>query len=97
VLKHLLDLRASDTHGMKVIRREQLLGVIGETVMRDSLFDVEYVLRAQRAGIRIEELPATSSSYDLPARQSCGGLSGQRTTSCGCAGCWASARAIGAG
>jgi len=59
VLKHLLDLRASDTHGMKVIRREQLLGVIGETVMRDSLFDVEYVLRAQRAGIRIEELPAT--------------------------------------
>jgi hypothetical protein len=58
VLQHLLGLRVTDVHGMKVIRREQLLPVIEKTVLRDSIFDVEYVLRAQRAGIAIEELPA---------------------------------------
>jgi glycosyltransferase involved in cell wall biosynthesis len=58
VLRHLLGLRASDVHGMKVIRRDQLLPVIEATQLRDSSFDVEYVLRAQRAGIAIEVLPA---------------------------------------
>jgi glycosyltransferase involved in cell wall biosynthesis len=58
VLRQLLGLEVSDVHGMKVIRREQLLPVIEKTVLRDSSFDVEYVLRAQRAGIGIEELPA---------------------------------------
>jgi glycosyltransferase involved in cell wall biosynthesis len=58
VLRHLLGLRVSDVHGMKVIRREQLLPVIESTQLRDSSFDVEYVLRAQRAGIVIEVLPA---------------------------------------
>jgi glycosyltransferase involved in cell wall biosynthesis len=58
VLRQLLGLNVSDVHGMKVIRRAQLLPVIEETVLRDSSFDVEYVLRAQRAGISIEELPA---------------------------------------
>jgi glycosyltransferase involved in cell wall biosynthesis len=58
VLRQLLGLSVSDVHGMKVIRRAQLLPVIEETVLRDSSFDVEYVLRAQRAGISIEELPA---------------------------------------
>jgi glycosyltransferase involved in cell wall biosynthesis len=58
VLRHLLDLQVSDVHGMKVIRRDQLLPVIESTRLRDSSFDVEYVLRAQRAGIAIEVLPA---------------------------------------
>ncbi|HEY5274842.1 MAG TPA: glycosyltransferase family 2 protein [Acidimicrobiales bacterium] len=58
VVRHLLDLRVSDAHGMKVIRRAELLPVIEATVLRDSIFDVEYVLRAERAGITIEELPA---------------------------------------
>jgi glycosyltransferase involved in cell wall biosynthesis len=58
VLRNLLGLRVTDVHGMKVIRRAQLLPVIEKTVLRDSIFDVEYVLRAQRAGIAIEELPA---------------------------------------
>jgi glycosyltransferase involved in cell wall biosynthesis len=58
VLRHLLGLRVSDVHGMKVIRRDQLLPVIESTRLRDSSFDVEYVLRAQRAGIAIEVLPA---------------------------------------
>jgi glycosyltransferase involved in cell wall biosynthesis len=58
VLRHLLGLQVSDVHGMKVIRRAQLLPVIESTVLRDSSFDVEYVLRAERAGITIEVLPA---------------------------------------
>jgi glycosyltransferase involved in cell wall biosynthesis len=58
VVRHVLGLRVSDAHGMKVIRRAQLLPVIEKTVLRDSIFDVEYVLRAERAGIGIEELPA---------------------------------------
>jgi glycosyltransferase involved in cell wall biosynthesis len=71
VLRHVLGLRVSDVHGMKVIRRAQLLPVIEETVLRDSSFDVEYVLRAQHAGIAIEVLPAAVVEL-RPARTAIG-------------------------
>ncbi len=50
--------RVSDTHGMKGVRRE-VVAVIGPRVRSTKdLFDTELVIRAERAGYRIAEVPA---------------------------------------
>jgi hypothetical protein len=51
-------LPVSDAHGMKVLQRAELLPIFEECRMRGSLFDVELVLRAGRAGLGAAEIPA---------------------------------------
>lgn len=57
LLRLLLGLQASDTHGMKAIRRTVVEQVIDDVVSTKDLFDTELVLRAERAGFRVVELP----------------------------------------
>ncbi|MEM7272299.1 MAG: glycosyltransferase family 2 protein [Actinomycetota bacterium] len=57
LLRVLVGLRVSDTHGMKAIRREVLDAVLADVVSVDDLFDTEVVIRAERLGFRIVELP----------------------------------------
>jgi glycosyltransferase involved in cell wall biosynthesis len=47
----------TDAHGMKAMRRDDLLPVVALCRMRGSLFDVEMVLRAGRAGLETLEVP----------------------------------------
>ena len=49
----------ADTHGMKAIRRQIVDEIAPLVLSRQDLFDTELVLRAERAGYRILELPAT--------------------------------------
>lgn len=53
-----LGLEVSDAHGMKALRRDTLVPVVDRCVMRGSLFDVEMVVRAGRAGLAVKEVPA---------------------------------------
>jgi len=57
LLRLLVGLEVSDTHGMKAVRRKVLEAVLDDVVSADDLFDTELVLRAGRAGFRIVELP----------------------------------------
>lgn len=58
VLRLLFGSRVTDTHGMKVIRGS-VVAEIGPRVMsRTDLFDTELVIRAERSGHRIAEIPA---------------------------------------
>jgi glycosyltransferase involved in cell wall biosynthesis len=50
-------LRASDTHGMKALRRAPLLPLVEATRFGTDLFDTELVLQAERAGLGIVEIP----------------------------------------
>lgn len=59
LLRVLLGSRVSDTHGMKVIRAEVIADLGRRVVSTKDLFDTELVIRAERAGYRIRELPAT--------------------------------------
>ncbi len=52
-------LRVSDTHGMKVLRRREVEPLARKCRLGTDLFDTELVLRAERAGLRVEELPVT--------------------------------------
>lgn len=57
ILRLTLGLKVSDTHGIKAIRRTVLDAVLDSVVSVDDLFDTEVVLRAERMGFRIIELP----------------------------------------
>jgi len=56
-MRLLLQLPVSDAHGMKVISRSGCAEAAGACRMTGALYDVELVLRASRAGVRIAELP----------------------------------------
>ena len=47
----------SDTHGMKAFRADVVAEFAPKVVSRKDLFDTELVLRAERAGKRIREVP----------------------------------------
>lgn len=57
VLRRGFGLGVSDTHGMKVMRREPLLPVVERCRFGTDLFDTELVLRAERAGLGVAEVP----------------------------------------
>lgn len=57
LLRTLFSSDVSDTHGMKGFRADVLRRHVPETVSRTDLFDTELVLRAERAGAVIEEVP----------------------------------------
>jgi glycosyltransferase involved in cell wall biosynthesis len=57
LLSTILDSRVSDTHGMKGFRRRLIDDLLSEVVSTKDLFDTELVIRAERAGYRIVEVP----------------------------------------
>lgn len=56
-MRLLLRLPVTDAHGMKVLSRAQCSDAARACRMTGALYDVELVLRASRAGVRIAELP----------------------------------------
>ncbi|KYF78969.1 glycosyl transferase family 2 [Sorangium cellulosum] len=57
LLRATLGFRGTDTHGLKAFVREPLLGIARECVVDKDVFASEFVIRAYRAGLRIEEIP----------------------------------------
>jgi glycosyltransferase involved in cell wall biosynthesis len=57
LLRSILDSKVSDTHGMKAFRRDMVSALAPSVLSRQDLFDTELVIRAERAGYRIEEVP----------------------------------------
>jgi glycosyltransferase involved in cell wall biosynthesis len=57
ILKVGFGLGVSDTHGMKVLRREPMVPLAEACRFGTDLFDTELILRAERAGLRSGEVP----------------------------------------
>jgi len=57
LLRTILASRVTDTHGMKAFRRRLVADIAPSVVSRQDLFDTELVVRAERAGYRIAEVP----------------------------------------
>jgi len=57
VLRFMLGSKVSDTHGIKALRREVIADVAEAVISRQDLFDTELVIRAEKKGWRISELP----------------------------------------
>ncbi|MGC9960844.1 MAG: glycosyltransferase family 2 protein [Acidimicrobiales bacterium] len=65
-MRVLLQLPVTDAHGMKVLSRAQCAEAARACTMTGALYDVELVLRASRAGVRVAELPADVSEVRPP-------------------------------
>ena len=57
VLRRGFGLGVSDTHGMKAMRRVPLLPLVQQSTFGTDLFDTELILRAERAGLAVREVP----------------------------------------
>jgi glycosyltransferase involved in cell wall biosynthesis len=59
VLRIVFHLGVSDTHGMKVLSRSPLTRIAACCRFGHDLFDTEMILRAERSGLQVVELPVT--------------------------------------
>jgi glycosyltransferase involved in cell wall biosynthesis len=59
ILRFALASGVSDTHGMKLVRMTVVDDIAPQVISTTDLFDTELVVRAERAGYRIVELPAS--------------------------------------
>lgn len=59
ILRFALSSSVSDTHGMKLVRKSLINDIAPSVISTTDLFDTELVVRAERAGYRITELPAS--------------------------------------
>lgn len=57
MLKVLLGFRGTDTHGLKAFRRLALLDVVRSCLVDKDVFASELVIRADRGGVRMKEIP----------------------------------------
>jgi glycosyltransferase involved in cell wall biosynthesis len=57
MLRLLVGFHGTDTHGLKAFRRERLLATVDRCVLTRDLFASEFVIRAEREGKRVQEIP----------------------------------------
>ena len=69
LLRVAFQLRVSDTHGMKALRRAAVVPYAEQCFSGQDLFDTELILRVERAGLRTAEIPVTVHEL-RPARSS---------------------------
>ncbi len=56
-LRKFFGFRGTDTHGMKAFRRRSFAEILDKCITDEFIFDSEFVLRAERKGLRITEVP----------------------------------------
>jgi glycosyltransferase involved in cell wall biosynthesis len=66
VLRHAFGLKVSDTHGVKALRRAPLVPLVEACQFGGDIFDTELVIRAERAGLTVSELPVTVADERPP-------------------------------
>jgi glycosyltransferase involved in cell wall biosynthesis len=57
MLRIMLGFRGTDTHGLKAFRRLALLDIVRACLVDKDVFASEFVIRADRGGVRIKEIP----------------------------------------
>jgi glycosyltransferase involved in cell wall biosynthesis len=57
MLRLILGFRGTDTHGLKAFRRVALLDTVRACLVDKDVFASEFVIRADRGGVRIKEIP----------------------------------------
>jgi glycosyltransferase involved in cell wall biosynthesis len=57
MLRVLLGFSGTDTHGLKALRRDAILPIVAACVVDKDVFSSELVIRAERSGLRMLEVP----------------------------------------
>jgi glycosyltransferase involved in cell wall biosynthesis len=67
MLRVAVGFQGTDTHGLKAFRRELLVPVVNQCVVGKDLFASEFVIRADRTGLRVVEIPVRIAEKRPPA------------------------------
>jgi glycosyltransferase involved in cell wall biosynthesis len=67
VLRVSFGFHGTDTHGLKALRREAILPVAARCVVEHDVFASELVIRAERSGLRVRELPVEVKEKRAPS------------------------------
>lgn len=67
LLRIALGFKGTDTHGIKAFRRTALLDTVRACLVDKDVFASELVIRAERAGIRIQEVPIKLAEIRPPS------------------------------
>ncbi|MCX7807955.1 MAG: glycosyltransferase family 2 protein [Deltaproteobacteria bacterium] len=67
LLRLTLGFRGTDTHGLKAFRREKVVPIVARCVVDKDLFASELVIRAEREGVRIREIPVRVLEKRVPS------------------------------
>lgn len=67
MLKILLGLKGTDTHGVKAFVKEPLMPVLDKCLVGKDIFASEFIIRAERAGIKIAEVPVSLDEKRAPS------------------------------
>jgi glycosyltransferase AglD len=59
-------LRTGDTHGLKALQRAPLVDLVEECGFGADIFDTELILRAERAGLTVDEIPVIVREQRAP-------------------------------
>jgi glycosyltransferase involved in cell wall biosynthesis len=66
VLRHGFGLDVSDTHGVKALNRMKLLPLVETCQFGGDIFDTELIIRAERSGLVVRELPVSVTDQRPP-------------------------------
>jgi glycosyltransferase involved in cell wall biosynthesis len=67
LLKALLGFRGTDTHGLKAFRRLALLDIVRACLVDKDVFASEFVIRADRGGVKVKEIPVRVMEKRAPS------------------------------
>ncbi len=67
LLKIFLGFKGTDTHGVKGFRKENLLPVLDRCLVGKDIFASEFVIRAERMGVVIKEVPISLDEKRAPS------------------------------
>ena len=67
MLRASLGFKGTDTHGLKAFRRQALLPVAKSCIVDKDLFASEFVIRAERAQVAIQEIPVSIREKRAPS------------------------------
>lgn len=67
MLKIILGFKGTDTHGVKAFRKKALMPVLDKCIVGKDIFASEFVIRAERMGIKIKEVPISLDEKRAPS------------------------------
>ncbi|HRZ79997.1 MAG TPA: glycosyltransferase family 2 protein [bacterium] len=67
MLKIILGFKGTDTHGVKAFRKAPLIPVLDKCLVGKDIFASEFVIRAERMGVNIREIPISLDEKRAPS------------------------------
>ncbi len=67
MLQIILGFKGTDTHGVKAFRKKELMPILDKCVVGKDIFASEFVIRTQKAGLKILEVPISLDEKRAPS------------------------------